>query len=117
MDKKAALALISLAVVCLCLTVSLGGCANENNSSLNDLRPMVMIDDRLYLDTGIEEKLTVSPEAVTGEILSTVPQTEKPSKNGQSNFGAVGSAYYLDGDSLMVQINDKWFKFEQDGTN
>lgn len=88
-----------------------------DSSSLNDLKPMIMIDGKLYLDTGVEEKITVAPEDIEGEILSSVPQTEKPSENGQSNFGAVGNPYYIDGDNLIVQINDKWFKFEQDNAD
>ena len=88
-----------------------------DNSSLNDLKPMIMIDGKLYLDTGVEEKITVSPEGIEGEILSSVPQTEKPPENGQSNFGAVGNPYYFDGENVIVRINNKWFVFQPDNTD
>ena len=87
---------------------------NGQASFLNDLKPMIMIQGKLYLDTGIEESCSASPEAFEGEILSTVPQTEKPTENGQSHFGAVGNPYYFDGENLIVRINNKWFVFRQD---
>lgn len=107
----------ALLLICVCLAVFSVGCKNKNSSPLNDLKPMIMIDGKLYLDTGKEATASESSETVSGEILSTVPQTEKPTENGQSNFGAVGNPYYIDGGDLIVQINDKWFKFEQDSTN
>ena len=86
-------------------------------TSLNDRKPMLMIDGKLYLDTGIEANGLASPEAVEGEILSTVAQTEKPNENGQSNYGAVGNPYYFDGENVIVWINNKWFVFQPDNTN
>jgi hypothetical protein len=43
-----------------------------------------------------------------------VSQTKKPKKNDQSNFGFVGSEYIVDEDGLIVNLGDKWFRFEQD---
>lgn len=109
--------LAALMVIYICLMVALAGCDHESGVPLNDLKPMIMIDGELYLDTGVEENGTAPPQTAAGEILSTVPQTEKPAENGQSNFGAVEEPYYFDGEDLIVRINHQWFKFERDGAN
>lgn len=80
-----------------------------------DLKPMLMLDGNLYLDTGKEEPMGASI-AIDGEILSTVEQTKKPAENGQSNFGFVGSNYCIDEHGVVVQINDKWIRFKKDAT-
>lgn len=79
-----------------------------------DLKPMLMIEGELYLDTGLEEPM--NPSAVDGTILSTVEQTKKPTENGQSNFGFVGSSYCMDERGVMVQLNGSWILFEKDIT-
>lgn len=80
-----------------------------------DLKPMLMLGGNLYLDTGKEEPMGAGA-AIDGKILSTVEQTKKPAENGQSNFGFVGSSYCIDEHGVVVQLNDKWMRFEKDAT-
>lgn len=84
----------------------------DNKENLGDLPPMVMIDNKLYMDTG---KVAKQKKCGTwdGEITSEVPQDEKPTKNDQSNFG-VGFGYQYGGEEgLDVYINGKWYVFRE----
>ena len=49
--------------------------------------PMVMIDGKLYLDTGMESSVEARCGVMDGEITSSVDGTKKPAKDGESNFG------------------------------
>lgn len=64
--------------------------------------PMVMADGVLYLDTGFE---STEPRCgvMDGEITSTVEGCEKPSKDGQSNFGK-GYGYQI-GEKGTIEVN------------
>lgn len=85
------------------LTPQLVADDSENVGALRDMRPMVMVDSALYLDTGKEEP---SNNIVwNGTILSRVEQTKKPTENGQSNFGFVGNRYSLDDNGLILESN------------
>lgn len=76
-----------------------------------DLRPMVMIDETLYLDTGKESPMGAVYEA-DGTIKTNVTQDKKPTEHEQSNFGFVGSEYVMGKDFIQVNIDGKWIVFE-----
>ena len=82
---------------------------------LGDLRPMILVDDQLYFSTGELEPFT-SVTVFDNEIVSTVDQSEKPTENGQSNFGCVGCpyTYSIDKKYVIVVMDDgeKWARFE-----
>lgn len=84
----------------------------EEDFSLGDRIPMVMIDDTLYLDTGEESTLTVRCGMMDGEITSAVDASEIPSENGQSNFGSGYGWQYGEGDTIEILIDEKWMVFE-----
>lgn len=78
----------------------------------HDLIPMLMVDGKLYLDTGVIVVPVTSITAFDKEIISTVDQSEKPTEDGQSNFGCVGNSYAVDDEGIIVIIDDKWVRFE-----
>lgn len=80
-------------------------------SGLSDLRPMLMIGGYLYLDTGKESPMGAAI-AADGKIQSSVPQNERPTEKGQSNFGAIGSNYVMGEGFARVNLKDKWIIFE-----
>lgn len=84
----------------------------EEDFSFGDRIPMVMVDDALYLDTGRESTLTARCGMMDGEITSSVDASEKPSENGQSNFGSGYGWQYGEGDTIEILINDKWMVFK-----
>lgn len=77
-----------------------------------DKIPMVMVNGKLYYDTGKESTITRRCGNMDGEITSTVDGTEIPYENNQSNFGYGYGYQYGSDDTIDVYINDKWFVFE-----
>ena len=84
-------------------------------SELGDLRPMVMINGTLYLDTGKESPMGVANE-VDGTIKTNVSQDKKPAEHEQSNFGFVGSEYVMGENFIQVNIDGKWIAFEAEAS-
>lgn len=79
---------------------------------LRDLVPMVMVNGVLYLDTGTESTVEGRCGMLDGEIDSAVDQSERPTKDNQSNFG-VGYGYQF-GETertIDVLIDGKWWIF------
>ena len=90
------------------------GVITEVSQSLSDRRPMVMANGMLYLDTGKHVPVEINDSAIIGEISSSVDQSEKPTKEGQTNFGSIGSKYAHYEENIVVLINNKWILFERD---
>ena len=92
----------------------LAGCgqAEPSGTELHDRRPMVMVNGQLYLDTGKEILEEIAEEEILGEIVSSVPQTEIPSQEGQSNFGCEGSPYASYEEDIALCIDGTWYWFE-----
>ena len=81
---------------------------------LNDRIPMVMADGAMYYDTGRESTVTGRCGVMDGEITSAVDQTEVPSENDQSNFGAgYGYQWGPEEGTLEVCMDGKWLVFER----
>lgn len=77
-----------------------------------DLIPMVMVDGRLYLDTGMESSVEARCGVMDGEITSSVDGTKKPTKDGESNFGTgYGYQYGPQEGTIEIFMNEKWWVF------
>lgn len=73
------------------------------------LTPMVMVNDTLYLDTGYDSAEEARCGTLDGEITSTVPGSERPTENDQSNFGdGYGYQYGFQEGTIEVCIDDAW---------
>lgn len=74
--------------------------------------PMVMVDDKLYYDTGKESTIEARCGVMDGEITSCVDVSETPIENNQSNFGSgYGYQYGID-NTIEIFMNEKWYVFE-----
>ena len=90
---------------------------NDAESSDWDKIPMVMVDGRLYYDTGEESNVDARCGVMDGEITSSVDGSEIPSEDNQSNFGTGFGYQYGANDTLEISMNGKWIVFAQrDGT-
>ena len=77
-----------------------------------DLIPMVMVDGVLYLDTGHVSTVQARCGMMDGNITSTVGGSEKPTVDGQSNFGTgYGYQYGASEDTIEINIDGKWYIF------
>lgn len=71
----------------------------------------VFVRDRLYISTETESAIEGRCGNMDGEIISSVPEDEMPSKNGESNFGT-GYSYQVTGvNTIDVFIGDKIIVF------
>lgn len=104
---------IIMLMLIVCLILSFTGCTNSE-AKQGDYRPMILVEDTLYLDTGKVMSVEIDPSAIVGEITSFVDQSEKPTENGQSNFGGVGASYAYFEDGLAVLLNKEWCFFEKE---
>ena len=77
-----------------------------------DLIPMVMVDGKLYLDTGIKSSIEARCGVMDGEITSSVDGTKKPTQDGESNFGTgYGYQYGSQEGTIEIYMNEKWLIF------
>ena len=77
-----------------------------------DMIPMVMVDGKLYLTTGMESSVEARCGVMDGEITSTVDGTEKPTKDNESNFGTgYGYQYGPREGTIEIFMNEKWWIF------
>ena len=90
---------------------------HSEEPTLYDLRPMVMVDGVIFMDTGKELAVEIDPSAILGEITSSVTGDKRPTEDGQSNFECIGSQYAYYEDGLVVLINHEWYLFERDGSS
>ena len=83
----------------------------QENQTLADLVPMIMVDGKIYLDSGTESSIEGRCGTFDGEITSTVDQNEMPTTDNQSNFG-VGYGYQCGPEgTIEVNIDGKWWVF------
>lgn len=105
-------------ILCTVCVLVLTSCAvNDSKSeleidSLNDLPPMVMIDNELYFDANKQSSTNESVDAADGEITTTVKAGQKPTENNQSNFGAGYKYQYgKTPGTVEIFINGKWWVY------
>ena len=97
--------------VLLCVLM-LTGCVNKQEEPAAEelwaLIPMVMIDGKLYLDTGFSSDDDSSTD-FDGEITSAVDQSKQPTVDDQSNFGAGYKYRYGETEGAVeIYLNGKW---------
>ena len=77
-----------------------------------DVIPMVMVNGKLYYDTGKENTFNGRCGTPDGEITLSVDMSEIPEKDNESNFGTGFKYQYGINDTIDVFINEKWIVFE-----
>ena len=86
--------------------------AKEEEQEQWDLISMVMVDGKLYLDTGMESSVEARCGVMDGEITSSVDGTKKPTQDGESNFGTgYGYQYGPQEGTIEIFMNEKWWVF------
>ncbi len=77
------------------------------------LVPMVMVDGKLYLDTGFVEEV-LKCGTPDGIIKSSVEANKRPTENNQSNFGKDINYQRRTGGTISVCMKDKWCIFAEE---
>ncbi|MDO4605443.1 MAG: hypothetical protein Q4B23_05660 [Helcococcus sp.] len=90
------------------LVIVLVGCRKVEDEVKWDNIPMFMYKDDFYYYKKTFKKEPPENIAYDGKFESTVPLTEIPTKNGQSNFG-IYEYILIDDESMEVYLGDnKW---------
>jgi len=113
--KKPALWVLLVAAIAI-LTVIIGLITNPKpNEDTWDLRPMIMVNGELYLDTREKIPVEIDESAIVGEINSSVDSSKKPTEEGQTNFGFEGAEYaYFEDNIAVLSGNNEWILFEKE---
>lgn len=106
--------LIVVSIVIVIFIIGLITNPKSDEATTWDRRPMIMVNGELYLDTGKEIPVEIDESAIIGEISSSVDQSEKPTEEGQTNFGNIGAKYAHFEDNIVVLINNEWVLFEKE---
>ena len=79
-----------------------------------DIVPMVYVNDPLYRIVDPQPNLADEKSSfnLLGKIESTVSSSEEPKENFQANDDIVGAAVYQYGDSIVVEIEGKYWLYE-----
>ncbi|MBY0584954.1 hypothetical protein K5I04_05780 [Murdochiella sp. Marseille-P8839] len=75
-----------------------------------DVPRMVQIDGKCYRDTGFVNS-GVTCGTADGKIMTSVGTKEKPTKDGESNFGTGMEYQRWNETAVSVKENDKWILF------
>lgn len=79
-----------------------------------DIVPMVYVNDTLYRIVDPQPNFADEKSSfnLLGRIESTVSSSEEPKENFQANDDIVGAAVYQYGDSIVVEIEGKYWLYE-----
>ncbi len=83
-----------------------------DTSNCKELTRVIMVNEKLYYDTGKESTMDLRCGVMDGKITSTVPENEIPTENNQANFEGNYSYQYGTKNTIEVLIDDKWYVFE-----
>lgn len=79
-----------------------------------DIAPMIYVNDTLYQI--VDSQTNIADEKgsfnLLGKIESKVSPSEEPKENFQANDDIVGAAVYQYGDSIVVEIEGKYWLYE-----
>ena len=84
----------------------------REEAPVDDRIPMVMVNGKLYYDTGKESTIEGRCGTMDGEITSSVDSTEIPTEDNQSNFGTGFGYQYTGENTIEIYLNNKWIIFE-----
>ena len=101
--------------------VSAGDDGSAQDHDAEDMKwdriPMVMVNGKLYYDTGNESTIDGRCGGMDGEITTAVDGSEIPTQDNQSNFGTGFGYQFGPDDTIEVFMNEKWIVFaHRDGT-
>lgn len=101
--------IIVLGLLCLILLLYI------KLSNLHEYRPMIFLQDNLYIDSELVDSDTLNDMVFVGIINDVVASTKKPKKNLQSNeLGYLNAKVYIscDGEYYLSLSNGSVLKME-----
>ncbi len=84
----------------------------QEESALIENIGLIMIDGKLYYNTGEESAVDGRCGVMDGEIASSVGAEQTPMENDQSNFGTGYGYQRMSEDTVELLMDDRWIVFE-----
>ena len=103
--KRLVKILLTLSLICLV------ACQGDQGSSQSALAPMVRVRGETYVSTGYVNSMVTCGTA-SGQISSSVPSSQEPQEDNQSNFGKGYDWQTWEEGYINVKIDDKWVLFQ-----
>lgn len=103
--KRLVKILLTLSLICLV------ACQGGQASSQSALAPMVRVRGETYVSTGYVNSMVTCGTA-SGQIKSSVPSSQEPREDNQSNFGKGYDWQTWEEGYINVKIDDKWVLFQ-----
>jgi len=117
---------IAIGVIILSFSFLLSGCADEASElsipksspsvaipqAPNTRQPSIMVGDTYYFLTGLSANIEIDERDYLGVVTSSVPLSQIPTKNGESNFIEEGTPYAEHENGIVVLIDGKWIVLE-----
>lgn len=85
---------------------------SQVQNEIQETERIVMINGKLYYDTGKESTIEARCGNMDGSIISNVNSNEIPNENNQSNFKGDYGYQYGKENTIEINIEDKWYVFE-----
>lgn len=87
---------------------------NEENNKENKVasKRIVMINNKLYYDTGKESTIKTRCGNMDGSITSNISPNDIPTINNQSNFEGEYGYQGIDENTIEIKIDNKWIVFK-----
>lgn len=96
-----------IAILVLTFLCGMTGCGKHDKGW--DLVPQVMVNDEMYIYTGLVASSERRYDEMDGEITSSIEGNERPTENNQSNFGkGFGYQYGSMEGTIEIYMGGEW---------
>lgn len=84
----------------------------EDNKKEENFGKVIMVNDKLYFDTGKKSNFIHTCGTMDGYIMSNVPSNTLPTKNNEANFEGKYGYQYGESNTIELKIDDDWHVFK-----
>lgn len=106
--------ILVLCGIFLILFIGVTACVKDDQDDNIAYPPMIMVDGKLYQDTGYVNSSMLCGTC-DGEVKTSVDASKKPAQNDESNFGKGYGYQFLDENMINVKIDDDFVIFKEVG--
>lgn len=84
----------------------------EDNKKEENFGRVIMVNDKLYYDTGKKSNFVHTCGTMDGYIMSNVSSNTLPTKNNEANFEGKYGYQYGESNTIELYIDNEWYVFK-----
>lgn len=84
----------------------------EDNKKEENFGKVIVVNDKLYYDTGKKSNFVHTCGTMDGYIMSNVSSNTLPTKNNEANFEGKYGYQYGESNTIELKIDDDWYVFK-----